>query len=366
MNDLFPITDPNRSHGCRIQENILWQGMKALIVQNEIIQIVILADKGTEIVQFLHKPTDTDFIWHGRNELHDPATFIPVGGTDATPFFDRWSGGWFEIVPNNGPGCDYRNAHLGFYGEVVNIPWHYQILEDRHEQVSIAFWVKTYRMPFLLRKKMTLRSNSGCLQIEEQLTNLGNEKLDFAWGHHPVIGSPFLDSSCRISAPKCRIIVGSDEDGPGYRMKLFQEAEWPIIEDVDGKPLDLRVMPCKEIRSMDNCYLTSFDKEAFISVTNTNRNVGFGFAWDPAVFKYMWLWQALGGGVGYPWFMDSYQMGIEPWTSYPCSGLQEAIENRTAAQIEPGQSIYSWLTAVSFTGNRDVSHIRRDGEVLFT
>jgi hypothetical protein len=365
MSDLFSILEPDRHYGCRVNDNVYWKGMRALILQNEVIQVVILIDKGAEIIQFLHKPTDIDFLWHSLNELHDPSNFAPAGGTDATPFFDRWSGGWFEVFPNNGPGCDYKNTHLGFYAEVINIPWKYQILEDTPERVKIALWVKTFRMPFLLRKTIVIEKDKGVLQIEEQLTNFGNEQLHFAWGHHPVVGPPFLDSSCRISAPQCKVIVLNDEDGPDNRMKLFHESKWPFFEGVDGQQIDMRQVLPKESLHMDNCYLTDYQNEAFVAVTNRNKEVGFALAWDPGVFKFMWLWQAFGGGEGYPWFKNSYQMGIEPWTSYPCSGLQAAIENNTAVLIDPGASIHTWLTAVAYSGNKDIKHIGKNGEVVF-
>jgi hypothetical protein len=365
MSDLFSITYPNRHYGCRVNDRIIWQGMRAILLQNEIIQVVILLDKGAELIQFLYKPKDIDFLWRSNNDLHDPGKFIPVGGTDATPFFDRWSGGWFEILPNNGPGCDYKNCHLGFYAETINIPWDYKILRDDPECVSVALWVKTYRMPYLLRKVITIKSDTGSLMMEEQLTNLGNEELGFAWGHHPVVGAPFLDNSCILSMPDCDVIVLHDEDGPGYRMKLNQKGTWPIIQGVDDQPLDLRKIPSRESGSMDNCYMTNFNSQAFVAVTNMDKKVGFGIGWDSQVFKYMWLWQALGGGVGYPWFQNSYQMGIEPWTSYPCAGLQAAIENKTAMTLKPKASMQTWLTAVAYSGEKEVTQINKNGEVYF-
>jgi hypothetical protein len=99
-------------------------------------------------------------------------------------------------------------------------------------------------------------------------------------------------------------------------------------------------------------------------VTNANRQIGFGLAWDPSVFKYIWLWQALGGGLGYPWYGRTYNVGIEPWSSYPCSGLLESIENGTALHLEAGQSLDSWLTAVAYSGAENVSFIARDGKVF--
>jgi hypothetical protein len=103
--------------------------------------------------------------------------------------------------------------------------------------------------------------------------------------------------------------------------------------------------------------------EGWISIQSQRLNLGLGLAWDPAVFRYVWLWQALGGGLGYPWYGRTYNIGIEPWTSYPCVGLVNAVQNGSARQLQPGESLAAWLTAVVFTDRADVHHIDRDGSV---
>ena len=217
----------------------------------------------------------------------------------------------------------------------------------------------------MLKKWLTIESGNPSLQIEEEVSNTGGEELAFAWGHHPVVGPPFLNSSCKISSPDCKVIVRDAEDGPGYRMQLHQEGRWPFIKRVDGGELDLRVVEPKTTHSMDNCYLTDYGDEAFIAVNNPEKNVGIGLTWDSQVFRYVWLWQAFGGGEGYPWFSDSYQMGIEPWSSYPCAGLDAAIENKTALTLKPAESIKAWVTAVAFEGSDEVKRITKDGKVIF-
>jgi hypothetical protein len=359
---MFPLPEPDRHWGCRVNDAITWHGLRALLIQNELLQILVLVDKGAEVVQFLYKPLDVDFLWHAPNRLRNPAHFVAAGGSQATPFFDHWSGGWFEVLPNGGPACDYKATPLGFYAETVNLPWECRVLDDRPERVSVALWVRTYRTPFLLQKTLTLETGLPALFIEEQLMNEGQEPMDFMWGHHPVVGPPFLDDSCRIAAPDCKVQVLHDEDGPDYRMGLHQIGRWPVIKDRQGKPLDLRPVPPPSGRTMDNCYLSEFD-QGWIAINNTRRKIGLGWAWDAAVFRYVWVWEALGGGHGYPWFGRTYNIGLEPWTSFPCAGLNAAIERGTAMRIDAGQSLDAWLTATVIVGHEDVTHIARDGSV---
>lgn len=365
MEELFAITEPDRHYGCRINDDIVWKGIHSILMQNELLQILIHTGKGSEITQFLYKPQDIDFIWHNPHELHNPALFSTATGDAASPLFDHWSGGWFEAVPNAGPACTYKGAPLGFFAETINMPWHYKILQDNPDCVQVALWARTYRTPFILRKTLTLKSNIAALFIEEQLENDSKEDMDFMWMHHPVLGAPFLDETCRIDCPDCKVNVWIDEDGPGYRMELNQESRWPFVNGLNGEKIDLRKVLNRDAGTMDNTYLSEF-KEPWISVTNPTKKLGFGLAFDPELWRYILLWQGYGGGSGYPWFHRTYHLGVEPWSSYQCAGLENAINNRTARILKAGDSIKTWLTAVIYQGDGQTNRISRDGKVAFT
>ena len=359
---MFELPQPTRHWGCRVNHEVEWCGERAIILQNELLQIVIFVDKGAEIIQFLYKPLDVDFLWRAPNQHVRRGMFTPAGGFQIEPFLDHYNGGWFEVVPNGGPACEFKGASLGYYAETINIPWGWKVLEDTPECVRVGLWVRTYRTPFLLQKTLELRADTAALYIEECLINEGKEPVDFMWGHHPVVGPPFLDEHCRISAPECKVEVFHDDDGPDFRIGLHQEGNWPYILDRHGETLDLRIMPPKQTTSIDCCYLTDITN-GWIAIHNPGKKVGFGLAWDHDVFRYVWLWQALDGGLGYPWYGRTYNVGLEPWTSYPCCGLVEAIERGTAMRLDPDQSLSSWLTAVAFANVDEVTMIDKDGKV---
>lgn len=364
MEELFSINKPDRHYGCRVNDNVVWNGIHSIVMQNELLQILIHIDKGSEITQFLYKPLDLDFMWHNPHELHNPANFSTSAGDDTSPFFDHWSGGWFEAVPNAGPSSSYKGASLGFFAETVNMPWHYKIMQDDQDCVKVALWARTYRTPFILRKTLTLKSNVSALFIEEQLTNDSNEDMEFMWAHHPVLGSPFLDDTCQIDCADCKVNIWIDEDGPGYRLELNQESRWPYVKGVNGEKVDLRKVLGPESKTLDNVYLSDME-EPWISVTNQSKKIGFGFAFDPEMWKHLLLWQGYGGGTGYPWFHRTYQLAVEPWSSYQCAGLENAIQNKTARKLKAGQSVSTWLTAVVYPGEGQVSNISKDGKVKF-
>jgi hypothetical protein len=65
----------HRNYGCRIRE-YLYRDLKTVILENELLRISILVDKGTDIFEFLFKPLDLDVLWHSFNGIRSPGNLI--------------------------------------------------------------------------------------------------------------------------------------------------------------------------------------------------------------------------------------------------------------------------------------------------
>jgi D-hexose-6-phosphate mutarotase len=52
-------------------------------------------------------------------------------------------------------------ARFGQHGEVSNLPWDYQIVEDDERAVAVRFSVRTQKTPFRLEKTLRLRSGES-------------------------------------------------------------------------------------------------------------------------------------------------------------------------------------------------------------
>jgi hypothetical protein len=85
-------------------------------------------------------------------------------------------------------------------------------------------------------------------------------------------------------------------------------------------------------------------------------------AWDITLFKCLWMWQVYGGHNDYPWYGQTYNCALEPFTSWPPAGVVNAIKNGTALVMGPGQVIDTSLVAVAYEGE-GVTRIRQDGVV---
>jgi hypothetical protein len=193
-----------RSHnrGCRITE-FAHLGYAVLVLENDKLRITLLPGKGSDVIQFLYKPLDTDFMWASQPGLQ-PAGAVKAAAGHAHPFLDNYPGGWQEILPNFGDPCIYKNTELGLHDEVSTLPWNYAIVEDEPRCVSVTLEVRCVRTPFRIHKTLTLRAGCG-LEIEERVQNESAETMDCTRGHHPAFGAPFLDETCRLLVPPCRV-----------------------------------------------------------------------------------------------------------------------------------------------------------------
>ncbi len=360
----FPMSDTrahyqNRHYGCRILESVI-QGYRAVTLENEKIRVTVLADKGTDVIEFLYKPTDTDFLWRSSlglrgRDAYRAMTTIPVGD-----FLDYYEGCWQEMFPWGGHASVYRGVNTGLHGEVCLAPWDYQIVIDTPEEIAVAFTIRTRRAPFMLTKTLSLRRNEAALRIRETATNLSDESLEIVWGHHPAFGAPFLDETCVVDLPPCTFKTAPLDDSG--RLVSHQEGVWPHGKLKSGGVVDISKIPPPSLKTQDLACLTGF-KEGWYALRSQSKNIGIGFAWDAKVFSWLWFWQNYGGNPNYPWWGREYDAALEPATSM-APNFSDAIENGTAFKFAGNSSVTTDMTAWAFEANGPVKRITSAGVEL--
>lgn len=336
----------HRNFACRITTDVQIKGNEVVIMENEYLRLTILVDRGTDIIELLYKPKDIDFMWRSPVNLHKKADFISSTGNSFGNYLDHNSGGWQEILPNGGGECFYKGACLGMHGEISNVPWKYTVVKDTKEEIVVEFSITTLRSPFELTKKLTLKTKETKIYIDEMLKNLAHEEMHLMWGHHPTIGEPFLDEYCEISINAKTAFTGEGEDFSTQRLKANSEFTWPIGRGHEGEEVDMSFMPKKQNETADALYFKDFPKEASYKIHNKKKGLSFGIEWDGEQFPYCWLWQVANGAEGYPWYGRTYNLAIEPWTSYPSAGLTKAIENGSSLVMQSEEEIRTSLQVV--------------------
>ena len=255
----------------------------------------------------------------------------------------------------------YKGAALGVHGEVCLLPWSYHIAKNNPAEVAVTFCVRAARTPFYIEKTLSMNDQDAILTIDEVVRNEADEPLDFMWGHHPALGWPFLDESCRLFLPRCRVRTPAEYPAPTSRLEKGQDTEWPLVKGRKGEAIDLSRLVPPEVRSNDMAYLYDL-QDGWFALVNESRGVGFGLRWEKDTFPFLWFWQLYRGGMGYPWYGMNYTAALEPVSSYPPT-LTEAIKAGTQMVLPSGAERRTRLLAVSFADRREVEGINPMGRV---
>ena len=329
---------PQRNWGARIRD-LTWDGMRFMVLENQVLRLGILADKGTDLVELNYKPRDLDLIWLAPGGIQNPLTHTVTAPDSRAAFRETYPGGWQEIFPNGGLPTTVNGVDYGQHGEVYNLPWDVEIVEDTEEAVAVRCSIRTRTSPCVIEKTIRLCSGEARLRIEECLRNDSDVAVPAMWGQHITFGMPFLAPGSRISVPNGVTVQGYPASTE-RRLSGPEPFSWPIDP---GNGTDLRIVPQRGTAS-EMVFLTGFATDnAWYTVTPPNGRPTCRVEWDGETMPWLWYWQEFGASQEYPWFGRVYTIGLEPFSSMAQKGLAEAIENESALLIGPRQTRTFWL-----------------------
>jgi galactose mutarotase-like enzyme len=311
-------------------------GWRSLVLESEALRVDVLPDKGADIYSLADLRTGVDVLFKAPWGLRPPGSPALEGSGD-DEFLWNYEGGWQELLPSVNEACTYRGRRIPFHGEVATLPWEHEVMDDSD---GIQLWTHCRQTPFRLERTMHLQGDT--LELNGTVANDSDGPAHFVWGHHVVVGVPFLEAGCRLEAAARTIVTAPELWEPETaRIEPGQRADWPHAPLRDGGTVDLREVPGPEAGSHDDLFLTDLDDGA-LGVTNPRLGLRFELEWDPAVFRYVVLWQPYGGAVAQP-LAGSYALGVEPWTSR--FNLEQAVEAGEAIELAAGERFESTVRA---------------------
>lgn len=308
-----------RHHGCRMCR-VRWNGHDVLWLDNAKLRVGILLSKGADIFEFRYKPIDLDVLWHREGmSMPDPVHYRPETLGYEAAFFDHYLGGWQESFPSGVSGGTFHGAELGLHGEVSLLPWTCRILEDQPQRIAVELSVRCRRTPFTLKRRMTLSDDRTAIELDEEIQNVGGEELEYAWGHHPAFGAPFLSPACQLDLPEGEIRSRAQYGKRRPRFKPDQRQPGPRMERAAGGWLDARTVPAPGSGTGDNLEIR-MSGAGLAAIRNPDLRIGWGITWDSADFPYLWTWEDADGHPGYPLWSRGYLFAFEPFNC-PIGGL---------------------------------------------
>jgi len=310
-------------------------GHAAVSLDNQRLCVTVLPEKGADIYRLVHLPDGVDVL------MKTPWGLRPPGGQAPTDFLENYEGGWQELFPSANDSCTYRGTPIPFHGEVALQAWSWEPVQG--SDTAAAFRVTSPATGLTLERVMRLPAGASRLVLEEQVTNPGQVPVEFVWGHHVVLGAPFLEAGCQVEIPATTILTPEVLYEPGSaRLAAGQRSAWPwAVGRTPDARVDLRHVPGPEAHGHDDAYLLDLS-HGDLAVTNPRLHLRFSLTWDASVFGCVVFWQPL-GGADLPPLTGIYGLGVEPWVSR--FNLVQAVEQGEALRLEAGASLRTQLVA---------------------
>ena len=308
-------------------------GWKAITLASDELSVTVLPEKGADIYELVDRSLDLDLLFKAPWGLQPPGS-APREGSGGMPFLHNYEGCWQELFPNADAACTVDGVELPFHGEVATLPW--QVEQDGDELVCR---VECRLVPLALERRM--RVDGTTLTLSETVVNRGEREQSFVWGHHCVLGAPFLEAGCRLHAPAETIETIAEIWDETARLAHPQRERWPHAALRDSGTVDLSRVPGSEVGSHDDVYLTDLS-HGFVAVENPRLGRTFRLSFDRDLFPFLISWQPYGGARAMP-LRGCYALGVEPWVSR--GNLADAIECGQARRLAAGARMQTVLTA---------------------
>lgn len=316
----------------------LWEGHEIVEMSSPQVHLKVSLSRGAEILEMRSRKLDMDILWHGHEDIvrHRPATQTSAASIGS--FLDHFSGGWQEVLPTAQYPVEYKGAPIGAHGEVATLSWDYRIISDMQDSLSVEFFVDLRRFPLRLTRRMTL--TGGALRMDESVENLSTELIEFQWGHHLVLGGPFVDPGMEMIVSAGERVEIPNYPSPSYRYKVESESQWPHAYLADGKLADVSVVG--ETDGTDGHLILGPLKDTTVIFRSHEYATDVKVAWDVKVFPYCWIWMVLGGIPQWPLWGRDRLVTLEPFSS-PVIPLTDAIAQGSALKLNPKEKMETWV-----------------------
>ncbi|MCX6088930.1 MAG: hypothetical protein NTX88_00855 [Candidatus Atribacteria bacterium] len=161
-----------------------------------------------------------------------------------------------------------------------------------------------------------------------------------------------MDGNCVIDVPAgvTGQVYQSDFSG-NCIFDLNKEFTWPLIEDKQGRTVDLSQVMTPDKKIAYNIYLKNL-QEGLYGITNLKKKVGIGFRWDVNIFKYLLMWSVYRGYYHFPFYGRTYNLALELYSAIP-DNLDEVIRLHRELSLMPGEELKTrFFTTIYESGQR--------------
>lgn len=308
----------------------LGRGWQGLVLRTDRIELVLLPEKGCDLYALTDVRTGIDVLFKAPWGL--PARDVPSAADSQAAWLERYPGGWQLLVPNGGA----ESGSWGFHGEACLLPWAIESYDESGAKLS----TRLFRAPLAISR--AFRLHDATVTLDETVTNTSPDPVEFMWSHHPAFGAPFVEAGCRLTTGARELVA--DDEAPGTMLAPGSRHPWPAVVGED----DLSVLPGPDQRRSQLAYLTGFDEGRY-TISNDRLGLGVEVTWPLDVFPNAWFWQEIHSTPGFPWWREAYVCAVEPASTIPGQGVEQArAKGGSLVGLAGGESRSVRLTARLF------------------
>ena len=289
-----------------------FQGWRALSLENDHTQMLVLPELGGKIASIRSNVTGTEFLWQDPTRSYRSRIYgDEYGNYDAS--------GFDECFPSIGaceyPGAPWDRIAIPDHGELWTIPWRSELIDER------TIYLHTYgvRFPYHFEKWITLADDAAQYTLRYQLTNLSPFAFKSLWSAHPLFAAQPGMRVLLPGEPKMRLTYAR---GARIGGQLLQEYEWPWLDSPDGAPLDYGLIGSPSLNANDKVYAdTPAEGWCVLFIPQRREFVAFTLSASETPF----IGICINHGGWPPTGAQAYWVAIEPCTGWP-DCLDEAAQ----------------------------------------
>jgi hypothetical protein len=331
-----------------------WKNRLAFRISNGTVEITVLFSGG-HIADARLCGSPYNALYESPWETIEPHTFSesehaaqyglgPVG-----KFLSGYTGHAFVLGYFGMPNEEEAAAGLPLHGEASTAEW--KVLDSHADELGAFVTLEVLLPYYQLRASRTLYLTAGAssVLVEERVTNIGKDPLDFQWVEHATFGEPLFTNG------EARLFLSATQGKTwplGYEghalLPSDLEFRWPALPALSGEAVDLsEAFPRPGTGFVASLVMEHSRSSGFIAIHNRRLELAVGYVFDPRTFPWVALWEENCARDYAPWNGVTRARGVEFGTSPMPLGLKHASEMRTLFDIPVLASISPAATMVT-------------------
>lgn len=294
----------------------------AIILENEHLRAVIITKLGGRVWTLEDRVRGRQWIWHRKG--------VPlIGHAPGAVYDDVWAGGWEELFPNDAAGT-FEGRDLPDHGE-----WWTMAFGAASETSGAAATVSLSAMSRIIRAECTkvfsLPHDASALTVSYRIRSLESEPFHFLFKQHLPI---HITPACQLILPGGR--AEEVDQSFGSIMRGAGPCQWPGTKDVNGRIVDLRLIPPASSHAREFLYVRDLPAH-WCGVDDMGHGASIRMEFEGRQVPFVWLFLSYGG------WCDTYTAVLEPCTNLP-KDLGQAVRLGQSARLAPGDEFVTMVT----------------------